>query len=704
MIITSSSSTPQRLAVLLNTNPYSLNLSTWANVGFGGMLNYKMLKEVRNGVTGYVLKDLSPEEKANLTNINFPASLHSGNPSTKAIIKRNLKKYFEFIDVQFLESPLELQQSSAELKIHIQISPGVNPASNTNSIAPNSYCHFLTNVLIEPVQATINGVINFPFPDGNYIWNQSINGSASDYLGLSLGNFSLNTVPFIHIKENSIRFLQSSGGFRIDPFKEGEFEIGHLRPPEEIATTMAHEIGHAFNLDHWGTTQMDYNPGNATTWLPIMGSGTNDLRYKLWSKGDNETEVAKNGYQDDYKFFIRFILPLKLRQRTHTAYNGYIQKPKWEFIEYRSFMNDWELSQTAKLNNIFRSNENKLSTNKNRLINTTDITFKDGLGTIEGLIGFPNDFDILKIILKEGDYEISEYSNSPNDKRTQLYLGLDVVKSELEASKHQLDKSENEIYNKTLRYPPDTDPANPVSSIPKINFECEARYLATMYPDGSAEGKSFLRWPARPQFWRKREPAGSTAILVFNESENGQFNTFRRVNEVDGGKIRVKKTCMIYLIAYGDHHDNESSNGFSSYGSLGKYFITIRKNGNNTNLNQLLPGAVPPNCYRTEKIKCIINNIVEDRIFFTQDPEDYASNHPYNNSSDHPNVKKYNFSINGAPCKMPFLLQGKEYGLNDTIDEKEKKELFAVSSQVAPNIGKPRIQEFIVAPEWDYEP
>ena len=67
---------PNKIAVLLNTNAYSLNVSNWNYIDFKYYLRYKILKETRNGVDGYVFKSTSFEEMANSTFINFPVSSH----------------------------------------------------------------------------------------------------------------------------------------------------------------------------------------------------------------------------------------------------------------------------------------------------------------------------------------------------------------------------------------------------------------------------------------------------------------------------------------------------------------------------------------------------------------------------------------------------------------------------------------------------
>jgi hypothetical protein len=709
------SQTTNKILILLNTEAYSLNLNQWNNAEMNLSTQFKIESVNQSTPRSYAYRRITGVEKAFCQTIDFPRANIHGDVAKLNLLKQLFKKYYEFTDITFTDSvqAFESFQTPGYFKAHVQIAPFINPDASLVSTGSKGYQYFLATTYYRPVTAMDNTVVLDQ--NGNFGWTER------GYYGLTIGAFiqglTANTGyvtkrPIIVLMEDRGRFIRSvpvtgniyPGNFQTDP----AFNV------QTLAETLAHEIGHTFGLDHWNNTNTLYNHTGNNTWKPTMGvfpmtiNQADFNRFTHWSRGDNPTEYQQYFpfvIQDDFRAFLSAnilnkivgnnFISIMMKSILDSGVNI------WKFKHYKEkILSENNINNLRRFNNPFIMRdeaEQKLSIRKSRLINILDIRAKDGLKTIEGLIGFPNDSDILKIILKEGTYEISEYPNSPGDKKTKLHLGLDIVKSKLEISKSQLDKQENEIYNKTLMYPIDADPDSEISNL-RETFQCFDEALAKVYPEGAEEGCSFLKWPASQVYSRPAEAAGSTGILN-NDSTAGQFNTFRRVNN---GTIQVKKTCMIYLIAFGDKHPDPTT-GFSSYGSIGKYFLTIRKNGNNADLNQLLPGAVPPNCYPTEKLKCVMNGAVEDKIFFTQDPEDYANNAVYDNVSDHPNAKKYHVVVNGKLLeKIPFLLQGKEYGLNDTIDERDKKELFAVSSQVSPDIGKSKIQEFIVAPEWDY--
>lgn len=702
--------TPNKILILLNTEAYSANLNQWNNAELNLSNTYKIESVNQSTPQSYAYRKTSGIEKASCQTIDFPRANIHGDVTKLNLVKQLFKKHYEFTDVTFVDSvqAFESFQTPGYFKAHVQITPSVNPDASLVSTGSKGYQYLLATSYFRPVSA-LDGTVLID-QNGNHAW------ARAGYFGLAIGVFAppLSSVPsyvtrrpIILLMENELQFNRISS---VGNIYAGTFQFSPAYSAQTLAETLAHEIGHLFGLLHWGDTNtLNIHLGNNTS-KPIMGGlPINFERFTYWSRADNPTEYEEyfpSVIQDDFRSFLGSNIVNKINGNNFISLM--MKSPLnrdidiWKFNHYKQkILSENNINNIRRFNNPFIMRdeaEQKLSIRKSRLINTLDIRAKDGLKTIEGLIGFPNDSDILKIILKEGTYEISEYPNSPGDKKTKLHLGLDIVKSKLEISKSQLDKQENEIYNKTLMYPIDADPDSEISNL-RETFECLNEALAKVYPEGAKEGCSFLKWPASKVYSRPIEAAGSTGILN-NDSIAGQFNTFRLVNN---GTIQVKKTCMIYLIAFGDKHPDPTT-GFSSYGSIGKYFITIRKSGNNTDLNQLLPAAVPPNCYPTEKLKCVLNGVAEDKIFFTQDPGDYANNPAYDNSSDHPNAKKYHVVVNGKLLeKIPFLLQGKEYGLNDTINEKEKKELFAVASQVPATIGTPRIQEFVMAPEWDYQ-
>ena len=424
-----------------------------------------------------------------------------------------------------------------------------------------------------------------------------------------------------------------------------------------IADTIIHELGHAFKLDHWGLWEsaghvLEYHPGNEI-WAPIMGNGA-DLLIKQWSDGSYDNSYNINGSQNDISIISSQANLLKLKDIN-------IKYEKWEDGSTPSYL----------------ENSNQLISRRAKLVSVLDVKEIQGVKSIEGMIGFPDDTDVLKIILKAGSYEIGGFQHDmPN--YSMLNLGLKILKSKIEVSKQSSESNRTRVPEEGK----------------EETRACSAEFLPEKYPTDSKEECVALSLPEQVYISRPDLEEADPSVLFL--STLSAFDSTRVIN------FSIDKTCLIYLRAYGEKVENPRTTGFQRYGSLGKYRVVIRKNGEDYDLNNILPQQTPPNCFATEKLKCVLNGAVEDRIFFTQDPSDFSKNPPYDNVSDHPNAKKFNIVINGQIIKIPFLLQGKEYGLNETIGELDKKELFAVISQVPETIGTPRIQEFAMAPAWDY--
>ena len=427
---------------------------------------------------------------------------------------------------------------------------------------------------------------------------------------------------------------------------------------KQIADTVIHEVGHAFKLQHWGLVVdggnrvLEYYSGNMI-WAPIMGNGE-DLLIKQWSDGSYDNSRNINGQQDDVSIISSQAGLLKLKDIN-------MKYEKWEDGSTPSYL----------------ENLNQLISRRAKLVSVLDVKEIQGVKAIEGMIGFPNDTDVLKIILKAGNYEIGGFQHDmPN--YSMLNLGLKILKSKIEVSKQSSESNRTRVPEEGK----------------EETRTCSEEFLPEKYPLDSKEECVALNLPEAVYISRPDLAEADPSVLFL--STLSAFDSTRVIN------FSIDKTCLIYLRAYGEKVENPRTTGFARYGSLGKYRITIRKNGDDFDLNNILPQQTPPNCFATEKLKCVLNGAVEDRIFFTQDPSDFSKNPPYDNVSDHPNAKKFNIVINGQIIKIPFLLQGKEYGLNETIGELDKKELFTVLSQVPETIGTPRIQEFAMAPAWDY--
>jgi len=720
------------IAILLLTNSYQIDFTTLIGSFFKSQINFRIQKtDDGNGNQAYSYKTLNAQEAFYFNSLQFPAALSHGNFTRMQELKQKIRKNFEFTEVVFVDTPEALAQSNATQKIHIQICSKIDPDTSLQNSIPLSFKYLLASVAFQPQS---------PKPDlsGNFF-----NWTATFVEGFAASNYGTRDRcgdPFVVIFDNEklgyiFNRQEAPQSAPIgSALQYGNFEVSNtLIDIEYMAEVVSHEIGHVFDLEHWLKADdggyLDYHPGN-DVYIPAMGGSIlrdtdPDKRFFHWSSGEDGTCIPEKNNQDDFHNFAKYLVPIKLRGehalamfRKDISANREVFLRRRTFDKYYDFIKKLQSNPSKRYNNLFMgdggssayssSTQTKLSNKRTKLINAGDIKNKSGLTTIEGLIGFPGDFDLLKIILKEGEYSITEHPNAPGDTRTSVYLSMAIVNSNLEISKSQKafpeQYTEEDLY--FFQFPKDSAVNPSPNPTQRMDYICDSEALATTYPEGSAEGDSLLAWSNCSIRFRRPEPSTSIEILE-NDSANGVINGNR---PVQGGAtsisstITVRKTCMIYLMVSGGHlyffDDWLVGSGFSDYGSIGKYYITITKKVGSANLQELLPAVKPPNCYPTEKIKCILNDAVEDIIFFTQDPEDYAANDAYDNTSDHPNAKKYNIVINGKLCKIPFLLQGKEYGLEEDIQEKDKKQLFAVDSTITPSTAK--IQEFIVAPEWDY--
>jgi len=418
----------------------------------------------------------------------------------------------------------------------------------------------------------------------------------------------------------------------------------------DIARTISHEVGHTLGLKHHGKGQEEYYFGN-TVWCPIMGGASFFKLLLQWS--DGSYDGANNPTQKDAERISQKAAFLKLTD--NSLLSG--------------------MTGPGRSSAIYDGNStNSLLSRRAKLVSVSDVKQILGVDTIEGMIGYPKDTDILKIILKAGTYEIGDFRHEEPTLRM-MHAGLKILRSRIEVSK----QSDPQIQKRT---PKESDPEN---------CWCSDDYLPEKYPTNANEGCVALMSPEEEVYSR---PAFSDNYFVKYESLPDSFDTQRKI------EFSLNKTSLIYLRVYSDELEEPSTTGFSSYGSLGKYRVTIRKNGNDFNLNNILPQQAPPNCYATERIYCMHDGYSLDYyIFFTQDPSDFSNNPAYDNSSDYPNAKKFSIVVNGKIIEIPILLQGKEYHLNDTIENEDEKQIYFVRSSIDFQEKK---QEFVMAPGWDY--
>lgn len=587
---------------------------------------------------GYARK-ISPARDIS-ADISFPPNSISDSDFAQVI--KQVKAHFEIFDVDIVTSFSALWSSNAQHKVAVFL---CDVTLFDHSIEYNS---FLTALLWkkEPKTETKdgygNGILGNDDTAGIFLSDPAEDDAfPADICAIFTNNITWSQRTLLP-HPDSIPFINPLANI-------GYQTISSIdnRTPDLIAGTITHEVGHSLGLNHHGKGTEEYHFGN-DVWCPIMGGGNPSILLQQWSNGSYSG--ASNPNQDDVKKISDKAGFLKLKDKSILSALGAGRSAAFYF-----------------------ANHNYLISRRAKLISVLDIKEIKSVKTIEGMIGYPEDTDILKIILKAGTYEIGDFRHD-DPTMSMMHVGFKILKSKIEFSK------QSNPQNKTRT------PKEEVSE----SCWCSAIHLAEIYPQNSKEGCVALYLPEEEAYSR---PSFSNNNFVKYGSMPGSFDTQRKI------EISLNKTSLIYLRVYGDELEDPETTGFPSYGSLGKYRVTIRKNGNDFNLNNILPQQTPPNCYATERIYCTHDGYSLDYIFFTQDPSDFSNNPAYDNSSDNPNAKKFSIVANGKIIEIPMLLQGKEYSLNETVENEDEKQIYFVKSSIDSQEKK---QEFVMAPGWDY--
>ena len=586
-----------------------------------------------------------------ISNISFPANDIS-DTDVNLIVGELNNNYYKMFNTEIVTSFSALWSSNAQKKVIVFL---CDRSFFTHSLEYNS---LLTNFLW-PARSAEDQV-----KDGN--GNEAISNSGA--LGVILsepGDDAVNGADVVLAFTNNLVWSQrvwlpNPDSTQSNPLTDISYQIISYNGNYHwtgIARTIAHEVGHSLGLKHHGLgnkadieNYQEHYFGNSV-WVPIMGGEAGGPRIYQWN--DGSYNGASNPGQKDLEIISKNAGLLKLKDPSILGTKG----------------------QQSKSTPDYQENNNEIISRRAKLVSTLDIKEIQSVKTIEGMIGYPLDTDVLKIVLKAGDYEIGDFRHD-DPSILMMHLGFKILKSKIEVSKQSDEQNKRRI---------------PQESLPE-NYYCEDAFLPEKYPSDSKEEPVALSFPE--EYHISREPLAQNDSSVYTCSQPNQFDTKRAIN------INLPKTCLIYLRAYGDEMTQINTTGFPRYGSLGTYRITIRKDGNNFNLNQILPQQTPPNCYATPKLSRLRNGSAEDKIFFTQDPSDFSKNPSYDETSDHPNSKKFKIVANGKIFEIPMLLQGKMYGTSETIDDESKKEFYFVKSTTTPFENKK--QEFIMAPLWDY--
>lgn len=410
-----------------------------------------------------------------------------------------------------------------------------------------------------------------------------------------------------------------------------------IYPTKIIARTVAHEVGHKFGLLHDGQmSDTEYYLGH-NDWSPIMGGDTRVPRpLSQWSKGEyngsthlsagRNISAALGSLQDDLNIIGKNL--------------GFIKSPKDSIPKKQIRARDYEIYEyIANLDGCW-SNMGNLGFNI-RVIDKSDVTSFNGKKVIEGMIGFPGDFEIIKMLLPRGTYN---FTIDPLWHNPESMLDVKI-----------------EILNCHCHRPKEKYPVN-----------CNQQDLPTRYPiDKPDENFQCISFDQCLDDYNNlfRYPAGN--------------DTFSAVTTED---ITLPYTQIVYLLVSG-HRESPLFEGWSVYSSVGKYYLQITKDGNNNPENFLQEPASPPlpvcNCEE-------FNDCNKTLILFTQENNEDKGTE----DQTYAYIKEIDIVINGKMVNKKFLVSGPSLELNS----REEPGKFYL--QVVEN-GKVKKQEFVVGSDWE---
>ncbi len=416
------------------------------------------------------------------------------------------------------------------------------------------------------------------------------------------------------------------------------------------ACVIAHEIGHLFELPHRGditNTYIDdgvqkvckennnyYNKSETARhniWGPIMGLQPPEIEIFQWSNGD---------YINAYPSFRS---SPRGRPSSSESIGDDIT-----YITYKAnLLKTVPNQQKENFNNQkpwadFEDPFPKIDKKTARLITKN---YDSALG-YEGLIGYPYDYDILKILLPAGDYSFEINSILFDDENlafSMLYPKLDLLYCNVELDKQKENITMDEQFGNLSYVGAKYDTLDTA----KIGIKNETKYI--------------------------------------KEASTPQNSLYRSSTS----NITLDYTTMVYLRACGNYRDpvdgNESPSraylGWSRYGSIGRYEVRI--DGGSVLLESYSnTGWEIPNGH-AEKF-----DICDKKIFlFMQDEKDpEISANPFEL-----HILEHKFIVNGNVEEEKFLVYGKPIDIKAPEDPK-KFYLSIIDKE--DNQGKK--QEFIV--------
>lgn len=396
-------------------------------------------------------------------------------------------------------------------------------------------------------------------------------------------------------------------------------------PAFQLASLIAHEVGHVLGLQHHGDLRNNARDGSnyygleyqhKDGWGPIMGRGRRSLEeIGQWSDGLYPSAYNWGGEQNDIK----------------TMMVSWSLKKRPPYINYNI---DTNFGIPQKLPRLAR------------MITKEDIiSAPNGDKSIEGMIGHPYDYDILKIVLEAGEYSFSIDSSIAANKvgvtldpnMTNLYC-----ECELNKEKSNIDISNSDAFQGEW-------PTNAVFK--KIGFDRDETHIRF---DGRLDGFKF---------------------------KTSKFD------------LNLDKTTLVYIKVCGDWKDpvdgaklaTEVGKGYGQYGSMGRYYLKFEGKAPLGSKNDPIPNAhceifeyCTPNSNSNSKIALLVQDSKDESI---------------QGSLQGIHVKELDIIIDGGKEKRKFLVYGEPKPSNYVPPATEKKFYITIPD---PQTNECKRQEFIV--------
>ncbi len=452
-----------------------------------------------------------------------------------------------------------------------------------------------------------------------------------------LANNYLSCVTYIN--SSYARFKTSNGGWfdvltpSLKDFKK-----------ELIGQTVAHELAHLMELRHDtrggspGSSDFDSYYAGHGAWAPIMGNPQMEGIQILDQWAINEYSSNTNK-ENDIKILSADLKFLKPPCKTCDPADGY-GRPNSYGLEKFALLKDSECWDTVSA----LGSSMKFGYNV-RLITKNDLKSGSKGNYIEGMIGFPYDFDLLKFILPKGSYEFKIDNTPAENLGSTLDPQIDIINCHCNKSKKDWDVA------------------------------CDQNMLPGLYPENIN-----IQCIAYDPCFSKDNPSEYTVSKNFGEEDS--FSAVRAT-------VSLSNRSIVYVRIRGGKEQTPDT-GWSRYGSVGKYKLIVSKNGGTFQTTDL-PSDPIPECHCKEFKVCDIKGNKGERVLYIQDENENSSTQ--NQAEAH--IKEYDIILEGKRQKQKFLVYGEPLPLDAPEDGK-----FCIIV-VDPITNKCVKQEFVTDIGWE---